>query len=59
VYFCVIGALTLAGTFDPIVHRVVTCETRYGKKFDLPYVGEVDLTFTQSELVRPLIYTYI
>ncbi|KAG5186262.1 putative aspartyl protease family A22B [Tribonema minus] len=51
VYFSGMGALTLAGTFDPLVHVVVKSETLYGRKFNLPWVGEVDLTFTPSGLV--------
>jgi minor histocompatibility antigen H13 len=47
-YFSLIGALTLAGTVDPVVHRVVTSEKIMGKKFNLPLLGEVDLTFTPS-----------
>mmetsp|Transcript_6429 Transcript_6429/g.9637 ORF Transcript_6429/g.9637 Transcript_6429/m.9637 type:complete len:368 (-) Transcript_6429:27-1130(-) len=50
VYFSGVGALSLAGTFDPLVHVVISSNTRYGYKKKLFYVGEVDLTFTPSQM---------
>ena len=39
VYFAVVGAFALAGTFEPIVALALTSPTEYGKKFKLPLVG--------------------
>jgi len=50
VYFAVVGAFALAGTFEPIVALALTSPTEYGKKFKLPLVGDVDATFTVSYL---------
>ncbi|CAM9253245.1 unnamed protein product [Ascophyllum nodosum] len=52
-YFAIIGAFALAATVDPILVRLIGSPDakRYGSKFDLPWIGEVDLTFTVSEMV--------
>eukprot|EP00752_Nemacystus_decipiens_P003248 g3006.t1 len=56
-YFAFIGAFALAATVDPILVQLLgTADAkRWGKKFDLPLIGELDLTFTLTELVSFLV----
>ncbi|CAN0038768.1 unnamed protein product, partial [Discosporangium mesarthrocarpum] len=54
-YFAVIGTLALAATLNPIIIQFVgevrSRLRRRGRKHKLPLVGEVDLTFTLTELL--------
>ncbi|CAN0242988.1 unnamed protein product [Pylaiella littoralis] len=52
-YFAFIGAFALAATVDPILVQLLGTEDakRRGTKLDLPLIGEVDLTFTLTEMV--------
>ncbi|CAM9356896.1 unnamed protein product [Chrysoparadoxa australica] len=54
-YFSALGAITLASTVDPMVHMLITSERKFGKKFNLKVMGEVDLTFTPSQAVSFLL----
>ncbi|CAB1119691.1 unnamed protein product [Ectocarpus sp. CCAP 1310/34] len=52
-YFTFIGSFALAATVDPVLVQIfgTTDAKRHGTKFELPLIGEVDLTFTATELV--------
>jgi minor histocompatibility antigen H13 len=51
IYFSVIGVFTIAGVFAPIVGRIASSPTKYGTKFTLPLIGEIDGEFTVADLI--------
>lgn len=52
VYFSFIGTFLLAVSIEPFVSLVLTSEKKYGKEIKgVPLLGDVDLTFTFSDLV--------
>jgi minor histocompatibility antigen H13 len=51
IYFSVIGVFTLTTTLAPFVKQFVSNPTVFGKKFELPVLGKVDLTLTVPELI--------
>uniref|UniRef100_A0A7S2V0H1 Minor histocompatibility antigen H13 n=1 Tax=Fibrocapsa japonica TaxID=94617 RepID=A0A7S2V0H1_9STRA len=57
IYFSVIGMFTIGSTVDPIIHKFIKSEKKYGTAFTLPYLGNIDLTFTPSELVSLILGT--
>jgi len=50
-YFSVVGVATLTGSLSKFVSQFITSPTKYGTKFSLPWLGEIDLRFTSAELV--------
>jgi len=52
IYFSFIGTFLLGASIDPIVSKILTSETTYGKKFtNLPLIGDLDLSITISDFV--------
>jgi minor histocompatibility antigen H13 len=49
VYFCLVGAFALTGSFADFMSQFFTAKERHGFKKTLPVVGEVDCTFTVVE----------
>jgi len=50
-YFSVIGVFTLTNTLAPFMSQFIPSPKKYGKKFNLPYIGEIDTEVTLAEII--------
>jgi len=50
-YFSVVGVATLTGSLSKFVSQFIVSPTKYGTKFKLPFLGEINALFTAAELV--------
>jgi minor histocompatibility antigen H13 len=61
IYFSVVGVFTITTTFSPFVSVLFRSQSKYGSKINLPYFGEIEITFTLSDLISficSIIFSY-
>lgn len=51
VYFCLVGVFTLTGSLSKFAVSFFPTTKKYGTKFTVPVLGEIDLTMTATEFV--------
>ena len=60
-YFSLVGTFTLTATVAPMLATFIPSKVKYGPKFKLPFLGDIDLQLMQSELVAlfpSIIFSY-
>lgn len=60
-YFSLVGIFTLTTTLAPFFNQFIQSKTVYGKKYELPILGKVDLSLTVAEaiaLIPSAIFAY-
>jgi len=50
-YFCMVGIYTLMSTLSPLMSSFVKSTAKYGAKFRVPLLDEVDARFTVAEMI--------
>jgi minor histocompatibility antigen H13 len=51
VYFSIVGTFTLVATLSPMLQSFVASKAKFGPKFKLPLLGDIDLSLSISEMI--------